>query len=318
MVSRKIGSLNVSVIGLGCNNFGRRLDQAATKNVLDAAIASGVTFLDTADSYGGTDSELFMGRALKGRRDEVVLATKFGSDLGEARPSGGARPEYVRQALEASLSRLKVEHIDLYQLHWPDPAVPIADTLGALAEAVEAGLVREIGCSNFSAAQLDEAERAVDEGAPGFVSVQNEYSLLKRGAEAEVLPACRRLGVAFLPYFPLLSGILTGKYRLGAPLPEGTRVRGNERLEALLTQNNLQLLEELASFAEQSGFELLDLAFAWLLAEPSVASVIAGAMSSEQVQRNASAARWTMSAEERSEVNALLDEHGFTAETKPG
>ncbi len=317
MDSRQLGSLDVSVIGLGCNNFGRRLDQAATKNVLDAAIAAGVTFLDTADSYGGTDSEVFMGHALKGRRDEVVLATKFGSDLGEGRPSGGARPEYVRQALEASLTRLKVDHVDLYQLHWPDPAVPIADTLGALGEAVEAGLVREIGCSNFSAAQLDEAQRAVAEGAPRFVSVQNEYSLLRRGAEAEVLPACQRLGVAFLPYFPLLSGILTGKYRLGAPLPEGTRVRGNERLEALLTDDTLRLLDELAGFAEQSGYELLDLAFAWLLAEPSVASVIAGAMSPAQLQRNAAASRWSMSSQEHSQVNALLDEHGFTAETKP-
>lgn len=309
MRTRPIGSLNASVVGLGCNNFGRRLDLAGTKNVLDAAIEAGVTFLDTADLYGSTDSERFMGEALKGRRDQVVIATKFGHPANTDAPKG-ARPEDVRAALDASLARLQTDHVDLYQLHFPDADVPIADTLGALAEAVREGKVREIGCSNFSAAQLQEAEDATAQGAPRFVSVQNEYSLLKRTAEREVLPACERLGVAFLPYFPLLSGILTGKYRRGRPLPEGTRVTGNARWEAMLTDGVLDLVEELTDFAEARGRELIDLAFAYLLAHRPVASVIAGATSPAQVRRNAQAGGWELSATEFAEVRALLDAAG--------
>ena len=307
MRKRRIGSLEVSVVGLGCNNFGRRLDEAATRSVVDAALDAGVDFFDTADVYGETDSETFLGRVLQGRRDRVVLATKFGSKVAEGKQ--GARPEYVRQALEDSLRRLRTDHVDLYQLHRPDPTVPIADTLGALAEAVRAGLVREIGCSNFTAEQIAEAEAAVAPGAPRFVSVQNELSLLRRDAEKDVLPACRERGLAFLPYFPLFSGLLTGKYRRGRPLPEGTRITGNPRWEQHLTEANLDLIEDLAAFAEQRGKELVDLAFAWLLAKPEVASVIAGATSAAQVQRNARAGTWELTPEDLSALDELLARH---------
>lgn len=306
MRTRTLGTLRVSVVGLGCNNFGARIDEAATRNVVDAAIDAGVTFFDTADIYGGTHSEAFLGRVLEGRRDRVVLATKFGMSLGDDGPSGGAHPDYVRRAIEDSLRRLRTDHVDLYQLHRPDPAVPIADTLGALAELAEAGLVREIGCSNFDAAQLQAAEDAVAQGAPRFVSVQNEYSLMQRESEAEVLPTCARLGLAFLPYFPLMSGLLSGKYRQGRPLPQGTRIVGNPRWETLLTDENLALVEALARYAESRGFELLDLAFAWLLWRPQVASVIAGATSPEQVRRNAATAQWVMSDEEKAAVDRIL------------
>jgi aryl-alcohol dehydrogenase-like predicted oxidoreductase len=309
MNTRPIGSLNASIVGLGCNNFGGRLDPARTKDVLDAAIDSGVTFLDTADIYGGTDSERFMGEALKGRRDQVVLATKFGHPSNSKAPKG-ARPEDVRAALEGSLRRLRTDHIDLYQLHFPHTDVPIADTLGALAEAVREGKVREIGCSNFSAAQLREAEDAVRNGAPRFVSVQNEYSMLKRDPEQEVLPACEKLDLAFLPYFPLVSGILTGKYRKGQPMPEGARITGSARWEAKLTDGVYDLVEQLTAFAEARDREILDLAFAYLLAHRRVASVIAGATSPEQVRRNARAGSWQLTAGELAEVTAILDSAG--------
>src|SRR5215218_8240726 len=217
MDTRRIGSLEVSVVGLGCNNFGRRLDSGATSAVVDAALDAGVNFFDTADVYGGTKSEEFLGRALSRRRDEVVLATKFGAQVDEQRK--GAKPEYVGQAVEDSLRRLRTDRIDLYQLHRPDPDVPIEDTLGALDELVEAGKVREVGCSNFSADQLREEEGATPEGAARFASVQNEYSLLHREPEVEVLPECERLGMAFVPYFPLANGLLTGKYRRGEDAP---------------------------------------------------------------------------------------------------
>jgi aryl-alcohol dehydrogenase-like predicted oxidoreductase len=311
MHTRTLGTLHVSVVGLGCNNFGGRLDEAATKRVVDAALDARINFLDTADIYGGTDSETFLGRVLAGRRDQVVLATKFGMAVSEDVP-GGARPAYVRRALEDSLRRLRVDHVDLYQLHRPDPDVPIADTLGALGELVEAGLVREIGCSNFDAAQLEEADAAVAAGAPRFVSVQNEYSLMQREPEAEVLPACERLGLAFLPYFPLMSGLLSGKYRKGRPLPEGTRIVGNPRWETLLTDANFDLIEALARYAESRGFELIDLAFAWLLSRPQVASVIAGATSAEQVRRNAATAQWAMTEEEKGAVERILAHYPAT------
>jgi aryl-alcohol dehydrogenase-like predicted oxidoreductase len=303
MDRRRIGALEVSVVGLGCNNFGWRIDAAATRRVVAAALDAGINFLDTADIYGGTKSETFLGEVLKGRREQVVLATKFGMKVDEQRQ--GARPEYVRAALDDSLKRLQTDRIDLYQLHQPDPSVPIADTLGALNEAVRTGKVREIGCSNFSAAQLREAEAAVPAGGARFVSVQNEFSLLKRDPEAEVLPECARLGLAFLPYFPLASGLLTGKYRRGQTTPAGARIQAGERFGDLLSAANLDRVEALIGFAAARDRTLLELAFCWLLSHPEVASVIAGATSPAQIANNAKAAGWPLSPAEVAEIDRI-------------
>lgn len=302
MDTRRIGSLDVSVVGLGCNNFGKRLDAAATARVVHAALDSGVNFLDTADIYGGTASEEFLGRAISGRRGDVVLATKFGMAVDERRR--GAHPDYVRQAVKDSLRRLDTDYIDLYQLHAPDADVPIADTLGALDELVRAGLVREIGCSNFNVEQLREAEKAAGDGAR-FVSAQNEYSLLHRDPEGGVLAECERAGLALLPYYPLASGLLTGKYRKGAPVPAGSRLEGRQG-SGPFTDENLELVERLLAFATSRGHTLLELAFSWLLAKGVVASVIAGATSEEQVRVNASAAGWRLTDDELAEVGAIL------------
>ena len=297
----------MSVVGLGCNNFGRRLDSEATSTVVDAALDAGITFFDTADVYGGTKSEEYLGRALARRRGEVVVATKFGSAVDEQRK--GARPEYVRQAVEDSLRRLGTDRIDLYQLHNPDPQVPIEDTLGALDELVQAGKVREIGCSNFSADQLREAERATREGAARFVSIQNEYSLFHREPEQDVLPECERAGLAFIPYFPLANGLLTGKYRQGQNAPAGSRLQ-SRRDDRLLTERNLAIVEELIEFSESRGHTILELAFSWLLTRPAVASVIAGATSPEQVRSNAAAAGWKLNDAELAEVGAIVTRSG--------
>jgi aryl-alcohol dehydrogenase-like predicted oxidoreductase len=305
MERRRIGVLQVSVVGLGCNNFGGRLDAAATAAVVHAALDAGINFLDTADIYGGTKSEEFLGRALVGRRDEAVLATKFGGKVDEHRK--GAKPAYVQQALEDSLRRLGTDRIDLYQLHMPDPETPIAETLGAMNELVRAGKVREIGCSNFSAEQLRAAEAAVPPGGARFVSVQNQYSLLHRDPERDgVLAECERLGLAFIPYFPLASGLLTGKYRQGRPAPEGTRLSGGTS-GRFLNEANLARVEKLLQFAESRGHTLLDLAFSWLLARPVVASVIAGATKPEQVRANAVAAGWKLTAADLAEIDAILE-----------
>lgn len=303
METRRIGSLEVSVVGLGCNNFGTRLDAEGTEQVVRAALDAGINFFDTADIYGKGLSEEYVGRALGSRRSEVVLATKFGMKMDEQRK--GARPEYLRQALEDSLSRLGTDYVDLYQLHTPDSEVPIADTLGALDELVKAGKAREIGCSNFSAAQLREAEAAVQPGAARFVSVQNEYSLFHREPEREVLAESERLGIAFIPFFPLANGLLTGKYRKGQPVPEGTRLASSRRSAEVLSEKNLDVVERLIDFTESRGHTLLDLAFSWLLAKPVVVSVIAGATSSEQVKGNAGAVGWRLTADELAEVDRI-------------
>lgn len=302
--TRSIGSLDVTAIGLGCNNFGARIDAAATEAVVDAALEAGINFFDTADVYGnGGDSEKLLGGALEGRRDRAIVATKFGMAVPGI--EGGARPEYVRKAAEASLSRLGTDYIDLYQIHRPDPEVPIVETLGALNQLVSEGLVREIGCSNFDAGQLREAEAAAGDGAR-FVSVQNEYSMLHRDPEDGVLDECARLGVGFLPYFPLYSGILTGKYRRGRPLPEGTRVTGNPRWQDRLTDDLLDRIEALVELAAEQDLELVDLAFVWLLARPQVSSVIAGATSPAQVRRNASTAEVALSRETMARIEVIL------------
>jgi aryl-alcohol dehydrogenase-like predicted oxidoreductase len=300
---RSIGSLNVSIVGVGCNNFGRRLDQAATTEVVSAALDAGITFFDTADIYGDTLSETYLGRALAGRRDEAVIATKFGMPIDDTH--FGARPEYVRAACEDSLARLGVETIDLYQLHYPDESVPIDETLGALHELVAAGKVREIGCSNLTADQLRAARVAAGDG-PAFVSIQNQYSLLARETEGDgVLEACRELGVSFLPFYPLANGLLTGKVRPGQAVPSDSRLAHMpaERSAHWLSDEMRERVNALVAFAEEVKIPLLTLAFSWLLAHAEVSSVIAGASNPTQVRANASAAR-----ELPSEVLARLDE----------
>jgi aryl-alcohol dehydrogenase-like predicted oxidoreductase len=304
MEYRKLGSLNVSLIGIGCNNFGWRTDAAGTAAVVDAALDGGINFFDTADVYGAGQSEEFLGKALKGRRNKAIIATKFGIKMGEGKE--GARPEYIREALEASLQRLQTDTIDLYQIHRPDPNTPIAETLQALNDAVKAGKVREIGCSNFSGEQMQAASAAP--GPKRFASVQNEYSLMKREPETDVLPECARTGVAFLPYFPLANGLLTGKYRKGQPFPETSR--GKDAFgPKVFTDENLECAEALSAFANSRGRSLLELAFSWLVARPQVCSVIAGAKTAEQVRANSRAASWKLTAADLAEVDAILNLH---------
>jgi aryl-alcohol dehydrogenase-like predicted oxidoreductase len=305
MRTRRIGTLEVSVVGLGCNNFGGRIDADRSAEVVSAALDNGITFFDTADIYGGTKSEEFLGRALGPRRDDVVVATKFGMQIDPDRK--GAKPDYVRRALEDSLRRLGTDHVDLYILHAPDADTPIADTLAALDATVQAGKVREIGCSNFSALQLREAEAAVAEGAARFVCVQNEYSLLQRAPEKEVLAESRRLDIAFVPYFPLASGLLTGKYKLGEPPPPGGRLSGMPAEHFAALNDKLAMVEQLTAFAEKNGHTILELAVSWILGHPEVASVIAGATTRAQVEANAAAGNWMLDEAQMHEVDSLAE-----------
>jgi aryl-alcohol dehydrogenase-like predicted oxidoreductase len=304
---RKIGSLGVTVVGVGCNNFGMRIDEARTEEVIDAALEEGINFFDTADTYADGRSEELIGRFLRRRRSEVIIATKFGREMPEQ--GSGGRADYVRRACEASLRRLRTSYIDLYQMHVPDADVPIAETLDALSALVGAGKVREIGCSNFSAGQLRGANEAAARrpGSARFVSVQNEFSLLHREPEVDgVLAECERLGLAFLPFFPLKSGLLTGKHRKGRAIPEDSRVAKYERYRELLTDENLDKVEALIDFAESHGHTILELAISWLLAHGVVASVIAGASSAQQVHANARATKWKLTPSEMEEIDALL------------
>lgn len=301
METRPIGKLNVSVVGLGCNNFGRRIDYEQTVAVIDAALDAGINFFDTADVYGGGLSEEFIGKALAGRRDQVIIATKFGNQMeGQGK---GAHPDYIRVAAEASLRRLNTDVIDLYQIHTPDHDVPIAETLGALDELVKAGKVREIGCSNFSAEQLREAEAGTKPDGARFESVQNRYSILFRQPDDDVLPECARQGLGFLPYFPLESGLLTGKYRLGQPTPEGTRLQSDN---PALSERNLRRVEHLIEFAESRGHTILELAVSWLLTKPVISSVISGATKPEQVQANVGAAGWKLTTADLREIDVIV------------
>ena len=318
MEFRRIGPLSVSIVGLGCNNFGRKLDRAQSAEVVAAALDSGINYFDTADRYGYGDlaysgfgrSEEFLGHAIASQRDQIILATKFGLSMNEDDPTmqGGGRA-WVSRACEASLRRLGTDYVDLYQLHRPDPNTPIAETLGALGELVESGKVRAIGCSNFSAAQLEEAESAsASGGSVRFESVQNEYSLVRREAEQDVLPACERLDIAFLPYFPLASGLLTGKYRKGMAPPTGSRLSSwNPRPHLVLEDHVLDRIERLADLAQTSGHSILELAVSWLLARPQVASVAAGATSPDQVRANAAAAAWSLTPGELSVIDTQLE-----------
>jgi aryl-alcohol dehydrogenase-like predicted oxidoreductase len=298
MENRRIGSLTVSLVGLGCNNFGGRLDYERTAAVVGAALDAGITLLDTADIYGKTDSETFLGRALGARRNDIVLATKFGMAVDATRK--GAKPDYVRRALDDSLRRLRTDRVDLYQLHEPDASTPIADTLGALDDLVNAGKIREIGCSNFSVPQLREARAAAGNGAK-FVSVQNEFSLVQREPEREVLAECEREKLAFIPFFPLASGLLTGKYRRGQPAPAGAR------LSSAPDDARLRVVERLEAFARSHGHTMLELAMSWLACHGPVASVIAGASTPDQVRANVAAAGWKLTPAEMDEARRLAD-----------
>ena len=303
MRTRRLGSsdLEVTVVGLGCNNFGGRIDEEASRAVIDAALDAGVTFFDTADVYGNRGgSEEIIGRALRGRRDQVVLATKFGHDLGDGETARGGRA-YIRKAIEASLRRLQTDWIDLYQYHRPDGVTPIDETLGALHELVQEGTVRAIGSSNFTAAMVEDAHTiARERELTCFASEQSEYSWLARGAEDELLPTCERLGIGFIPYFPLASGLLTGKYRRGEPAPEGTRLHGRE-----LDDEKLDRVERLEAFASERGIKLLEAAIGGLLGQPAVTSVIAGATKPKQVRANAMAGDWGPSTDDLAALRSL-------------
>jgi aryl-alcohol dehydrogenase-like predicted oxidoreductase len=306
--TRRLGDsgLEVSLVGLGCNNFGGRLDAEGTAAVLEAALDAGIAFFDTADIYGGAGaSERLIGEVLAGRRDEFSIATKFGwemdgaEDVPEA-PRGSR--EYIRWAIEGSLQRLRVERIDLYQYHRPDGVTPIEETLAALDELVGEGVVGAIGCSNVTVTELEAADRVARErGLTRFVSVQNEYSLLERGIEADVAPACERLGVSILPFFPLAKGLLSGKYRRGEPAPEGTRLAGREAG----SDAQFDVVEALEAFAAARGLSLVDVAIAGLASQPAVASVIAGATRPEQVRANVKALRWQPSAADLEELDRI-------------
>jgi aryl-alcohol dehydrogenase-like predicted oxidoreductase len=307
---RSLGNsgLVVSVVGLGCNNFGRRLNAERTKAVVDAALDEGVTLFDTADIYGGGGrSEEILGEVLSGRRDQVVLATKFGSqgaDMGYG-PAAGAKGgrAYIRRAVEHSLRRLRTDHIDLYQIHTPDPVTPIEETLEALSELVRVGLVRYIGHSNFSGLQTARAAAAARElGAVPFVSAQNHWSLLERSAELDIVPAAVQYGLGVLPFFPLANGLLTGKIRRGVAPAEGTRLAGRDDY---LTEERLDKVEGLAQWAEQHGRTLLEVAIGGLAGRPGCSSVIAGATSAEQVRANAAAGGWEPSESDLADIDKI-------------
>lgn len=298
--------ITVSTVGVGCNAFGTRIDADQTKAIVDAAFEHGVTFFDTADVYGTGASEQFLGEALKGRRDEVVLATKFGMDMqGVNGDDGGRRGSaaYVRTAVEASLQRLDVDHIDLYQYHTPDPSTPIEETLGAMTELVKEGKVRAIGSSNLQGWQVVDADWVSrTKGLESFVTAQNEYSLYNRTAETELVPACLALGIGILPYFPLAYGLLTGKYHRGEPAPKGTRL---EVQSGRLANADWDRIEALESFAASRDISILELAIGGLAAQQAVTSVIAGATRPEQIAANAAAGEWTPTAEDLDALSAI-------------
>jgi aryl-alcohol dehydrogenase-like predicted oxidoreductase len=308
MELRRVGNstLEVSVVGLGGNNFGGRLDLEATRAVVHRALDLGVTLIDTADAYNSGASEELLGRLLDERRKQVVLATKFGMAVDGSRRVAGASRGYLEQAVEASLKRLRTDWIDLYQLHRPDAATPIEETLRALDNLVRQGKVRHIGCSNLTGAQIAEAQQTAQRhGLAHFTAAQDQYSLLARGIERELIPAIQTHGVGLIPYFPLASGLLTGKFKRGAPLPPNTRMSSARYADRFVNERNWRLVDELDAFARGRGHSLLELAFGWLIGKAAVASVIAGASSPEQVEQNVRAAGWKLTAEEMAEVDRI-------------
>ena len=308
MKYRQLGKsgLQVSAVGLGANNFGGRVDAKRTTSVVHAALDSGVNFIDTSNSYGGGLSEQFIGDALKGRREQAVIATKVSSRVAEGPNNSGNSRKHIFDQVDISLRKLQTDYLDLYQIHWWDPDTPLDETLRALDDLVHMGKVRYAGCSNFNAWQVCEADwisKALSINA--FVSVQPRYSMLYRQPEAELLPLCERYNIGVLPYYPLENGFLTGKYQRNAPAPEGTRLAANDR--GVFTDHNFDILEKLEDFCEQRGHTILELAFAWLLASPSVSSVIAGATRPEQIEANAASASWELSPDDLATVNSILD-----------
>lgn len=310
METRTLGAsgLKVSEVGLGCNNFGTRIDSTETRSVVDAAIHHGINFFDTADVYGNTESEKHLGKALGDRRRDVVVATKFGLPVGGKDHCRGGSRRWIMQAVEDSLGRLNTDYIDLYQFHFPDPETPVEETLRTLDDLVSQGKVRYIGCSNFAGWQIADAHwTAARSGGIRFVSAQNPHSLLDRNVETEVLPACERFNLGFLPYFPLASGLLTGKYQLGKDAPEGSRLSDWKMLRDMqYTEVNLQKVEKLRQWAEGRGHSLLELAFGWLLSKPIISSVIAGATKPDQIKANVEARSWRLTKEELQEIDQLL------------
>jgi aryl-alcohol dehydrogenase-like predicted oxidoreductase len=309
METRTLGSLEVTLVGLGCNNFGMRIDEDQSAAVVHAALDAGINVFDTADVYGGTRSEQFLGRALGRRRDEVIIATKFVAPIDDDPSHAGASARWVAEAVEGSLRRLGTDRIDLYQQHAPDPNVPIEETLGALDRLVREGKVREIGNSNFSGDQIDEAEAvSVGKGLARFVSAQNHLNLLQRDPLRDVLPACVRHGLGVLPYFPLASGLLTGKYRRGVSPPTGTRLSmlPEDRAARVMSDGNFDDVDRLTAFAAERDHTILELAFAWLAAQPTMTSIIAGATKPEQVRANVAAVDWKLSDDDLAQLDQLL------------
>ncbi|WP_433607492.1 aldo/keto reductase [Prescottella agglutinans] len=297
--------LVVSTVSLGCNNFGSRIDAAESDAVVDAAFEQGITFFDTADVYSAGESETILGAALAGRRDQAVIATKFGAPMSET--DRGSSPDYVHRACEASLRRLGVDHIDLYYQHMPDPTVPIEDTLGALGELVQAGKVRYVACSNSSAQQIEQAAGTAGEsGLPRFMAAQIEWNLLERKAEAELVPACEELDLAVIPYYPLAAGLLTGKYRRNSAFPKGSRFDKSEYFAATATDEALTRVEDLLTLASKLDRRLSELAVAWLDAKPQVASVLIGSATPAQVARNTTHLRRPLDADELALVDDFL------------
>lgn len=300
--------LQVSIVGLGCNNFGMKIDREATRKVIDAAIAHGITLFDTADIYGNRGgSETMLGEILGERRKAIVLATKFGMQMDKAGTLKGGSRRYIMAAVEDSLRRLRTDWIDLYQIHQPDPLTPIEETLRTLDDLVRQGKVRYLGCSNLPAWQVVAAQwTSQHHNLNHFVSCQDEYSLVVREPERELMPAMQAYGLGLLPYFPLASGLLTGKYRRGAAMPAGTRLATMEGLaQRYMKEENWTIVERLEKFATERGHSLLELAFSWLAARPPVTSVIAGATTAEQVAQNVKAAEWKLSTEELAEVDLI-------------
>jgi aryl-alcohol dehydrogenase-like predicted oxidoreductase len=307
MEFRRVGEsgLEVSVVGVGCNQFGRRVDAAGVARIVHAALDAGVTLFDSADVYAGGESERLLGAALRGRRDGAIVATKVGQQMGEGPYSTGASRRHIRAGVEASLRRLGTEWIDLYQIHVPDADTPIEETLSVLDDLIREGKVRYIGCSNFSGWQIADADwTSYVHHLNRFVSAQNEYSLLNRDAESEVVPACEHFGLGLIPYFPLMRGLLTGRYRRGEAAPEGGRLSGASG-EQFLTDANFDIVEGLSAYARHKGTDLLGVAIGGLLAQPAVASVIAGASQADQVLANVEAAEWEPSPEDLAELDEI-------------